>query len=61
MLKAFAILTNLVRHDDRGITAVEYALLLIGVAVVLIGGLAIFGPALGGVFSTFAARITGKG
>jgi flagellin-like protein len=61
MLKVFAVLTNSVRHDDRGISAVEYALLLIGIAVVLIGALSFFGQQLGGVFSTFATSIRGLG
>jgi Flp pilus assembly pilin Flp len=56
MLKVFALLTKPVRND-HGVTAVEYALLLIGVAVVLIGALKIFGPALGGVFSTFSNQL----
>jgi Flp pilus assembly pilin Flp len=54
MLKVFAFLTKPVHRDDRGVTAVEYALLLVFVAVGLIAALKIFGPALGGVFSTFA-------
>lgn len=60
MLKAFAYLQSFlaeqVRRDDRGVTAVEYAVLLVGVGVVLIGALKLFGPALGGVFSKFAGR-----
>jgi pilus assembly protein Flp/PilA len=59
MLKVLAFLLNFraepLRRDDRGITAVEYALLLAGVAVALIAGLKIFGPALGGEFSSFAS------
>jgi Flp pilus assembly pilin Flp len=58
MLKVLAQLSNTVRRDDRGVTAVEYALLLIGVGLVLITALAIFGPALGGVFSQFAGKLT---
>ena len=57
MLKVFVRMTTLVRRDDRGVTAVEYALLLIAVAVVLLGSLKIFGPALGGVFNTAAADL----
>jgi Flp pilus assembly pilin Flp len=57
MLKVFAFLQNLpVRRDDRGMTATEYALLLAGVGVALITGLAIFGPALGKYFGNFAAN-----
>ena len=57
MLKVFVRMTTLVRRDDRGVTAVEYALLLIAVAVVLLGSLKIFGPALGGVFNNAAAAL----
>ena len=58
MLKIFAFLTNPVRRDDRGISAVEYALLLIGVAAVLLVALKAFGTALGGVFSTASTNLT---
>jgi Flp pilus assembly pilin Flp len=57
MLKVLAYLTNLVRRDDRGVTAVEYALLLVFVAAVLVASLKIFGPALGGVFNSAAANL----
>jgi Flp pilus assembly pilin Flp len=54
MLRVFAFLQNLpVRRDDRGMTATEYALLLAGVGVTIIAGLAIFGPALGKTFAKF--------
>jgi Flp pilus assembly pilin Flp len=57
MLKVLAQLTNFVRRDDRGVTAVEYALLLVFVAAVLVVSLKIFGPALGGVFNTAATNL----
>lgn len=38
--------------DDSGATAIEYGLIVGILAVVLIGGVAIFGRANGGVFST---------
>jgi Flp pilus assembly pilin Flp len=58
MLKVFAFLQKLpVRRDDRGMTATEYALLLAGVGVTLIAGLAIFGPALGHAFSNFVTNL----
>jgi len=57
MLKVFAFLQNLpIRRDDRGMTAVEYGLLLAIVGAALILGLGIFGPALGKVFGNFAAN-----
>lgn len=57
MLKVLAHLTTAVRRDDRGVTAVEYALLLVFVGVLLVAALKIFGPALGGVFNTAAANL----
>lgn len=57
MLKVLARLTTPVRRDDRGVTAVEYALLLIFVAAVLATSLKLFGPALGGIFNTAATDI----
>jgi Flp pilus assembly pilin Flp len=57
MLKAYAFLQNLpIRRDDRGMTAVEYGLLLALVGAALIIGLGIFGPALGKVFGNFASN-----
>lgn len=57
MLRVLAHLTNPVRRDDRGLTAVEYALLLMLVAAVIVGALTIFGHALSGVFSTEAFNL----
>ncbi len=57
MLRVFAFLqkfTSPVRRDERGVTAVEYALLLIGIMAALVVAAGIFGKALGGVFSTFS-------
>jgi len=57
MLKVFAFLQNLVtepvRRDDRGITSVEYGLLLFIVAAGLITALGIFTPVLAGLFAKF--------
>ena len=57
MLKVFEFLQNVlaepVRRDDRGVTAVEYGLLLAIVAALLITALGIFGHALAGVFGNF--------
>lgn len=57
MLKVLAYLTTLVRRDDRGVTAVEYALLLLFVAAALIVSLKLWGAALGGVFDKAATDI----
>jgi Flp pilus assembly pilin Flp len=57
MLTVFAFLQNFlterVRRDDRGVTAVEYALLLAIIGAVLLICLVTFGKALSGVFSNF--------
>jgi len=58
MLRVFAFLQNFlaepVRRDDRGVTAVEYALLLTMIGAVLIGAVVVFGGVLSGVFRNFA-------
>ncbi len=54
MFKVLALMTNAVRRDDRGVTAVEYALLLVFVAAVLAASLVVFGKDLAGVFNTIA-------
>jgi Flp pilus assembly pilin Flp len=57
MLKVSAFLQNFVtgpvRRDDRGITSVEYGLLLFIVAAGLITALGIFTPVLAGLFANF--------
>lgn len=57
MLKVFAFLQNFgadLRHNDRGVTSVEYALLLTMIGVALIGAVVVFGGVLSGVFRNFA-------
>lgn len=57
MFKVFAFLQNFlaepVRRDDRGVTAVEYAVLLTMLVAVIAGGIVLFGNALKGVFTGF--------
>jgi len=56
MLKVFAFLKNLpVRRDDHGITAVEYALLLVGVGTAVAIVAIFFGKQLAAEFSSFTA------
>jgi Flp pilus assembly pilin Flp len=56
MLKAFAFLKNLpLRRNDLGITAVEYALLLVGIGVAVAIVAVFFGGQLAGEFSRFTA------
>jgi Flp pilus assembly pilin Flp len=57
MLRVFAFLQNFlaepVRRDDRGVTAVEYAILLTVVGIGLIATLTAFNTALRGLFAGF--------
>ena len=57
MLKNSVYLRNFLsqplRRDDRGVTSVEYALLLSMIAAVLIGAVVVFGGVLSGVFNNF--------
>jgi Flp pilus assembly pilin Flp len=58
MLKVFAFIQNLpVRRDDRGITSVEYALLLVGIGVAVAGLAIAFGTQLTNAFSSFAKNL----
>ena len=57
MLRAFALLQNLltgpVRRDDRGVTAVEYAILITVVGIALITALTLFATQLVKFFPGF--------
>lgn len=57
MLRVFAFLQNFlsepVRRDDRGVTAVEYAILITVVGIGLIATLTAFNTALRGLFTGF--------
>jgi len=61
MLRVFAFLQNFlaepVRRDDRGVTAVEYAILITVVGVALIGTLTIFATQLGNFFKAFITAL----
>jgi Flp pilus assembly pilin Flp len=57
MLKAFAFLQNLpLRRDDHGITAVEYALLLVGIGAAVAIVAVFFGGKLATAFSSFTSN-----
>ncbi len=53
--KLFAVLSSFQaraeRHDEDGVTAIEYALMAAGVAVIVVAGLAILGPKVNGLFT----------
>jgi pilus assembly protein Flp/PilA len=61
MLKVLASLQNFLaeplRRDDRGATAVEYGLILVFIAVVIIAGLTLLGANLLSLFQKVAAQI----
>jgi pilus assembly protein Flp/PilA len=61
MRGAFVLLQNLVARslcrDERGATAVEYALILIFIALVIIAGLTLTGTKLNAVFHKVATQI----
>jgi pilus assembly protein Flp/PilA len=48
------------RRDDRGVTAVEYGLILALIAGVIIAGLLVLGPAISGLFSNSANCLTAQ-
>ncbi len=58
MLSYFVFATSHVigrfRRDDRGVTAVEYGLILALIAGVIITGLLLLGPAISSLFSNSA-------
>jgi pilus assembly protein Flp/PilA len=52
---AASFVVALLRRDDRGVTAVEYGLILALIAGVIIAGLLLLGPALNNLFSNAAS------
>jgi pilus assembly protein Flp/PilA len=61
MLKVLVALQNHLaeplRRDDRGATAVEYGLILVFIAVVIIAGLTLLGTKLLALFNNVAGQI----
>jgi len=60
MLKVLVALQNLLAEPlrrDRGATAVEYGLILVFIAVVIIAGLTLLGTKLLGLFNNVAGQI----
>ena len=54
--KMFAVLSTLqfraeARKDEKGVTAIEYALMAGGIAVIIVAALAILGPKINGLFN----------
>jgi pilus assembly protein Flp/PilA len=61
MLKLFVSATNALtkqlRHDDRGVTSVEYGLMVALIAVVIIAAVTLLGTNLRTLFNNIAAAI----
>ena len=51
-------LQSRLRNDEKGATAVEYGLMVALIAVVLVGGVTLFGGALNTFFSGLFAELT---
>ena len=49
------------KNDERGVTAIEYALIAALIGVVIIAGATTLGTTISGKFSTIAASISGAG
>lgn len=57
--KMFAVITSFAvtaesRKKEEGVTAIEYALMAAGVAVIIVAALAILGPKIEGLFTDIA-------
>lgn len=52
-----AMLTARPERDERGATATEYALLVTGIAVLLLGGVGIFGGQLNDFFTNLGGTV----
>ena len=57
-VSAAGLLTARLHREDRGVTAVEYGLILALIAGVIIAGLLILGPALAGLFSSAGSCVS---
>ncbi len=53
------LLDRSLRRDDRGVTAVEYGLLVFFIALVIIVGVTAFGKNLNTLFTNFSTSIGG--
>jgi len=56
-----AALGQQLRRDDRGVTAVEYGLILALIAGLIVVGLVILGPALGNLFNSAGTCVQNPG
>lgn len=59
LMSVGALLSERMRRDDRGVTAIEYALIALVIAMVIIGAVGAVGTALNGIFTTVAGSFGG--
>ena len=59
MLLLLTYLQDRLRTDDRGATAVEYGLLIAGIAALIIGAVFAFGPAIAALFNGIVNQLGG--
>ena len=58
-MKAFKTWLQSVRHDDEGVTAIEYALIAVLIAVALIAGASALGTNINSKFQDIATQVNG--
>jgi pilus assembly protein Flp/PilA len=54
-------LGRLLRRDDRGVTAVEYGLIVFFIALVIIAAVTLLGTTLSNIFTEIQTKLTGGG
>lgn len=54
MIAKFAASIDILRRDTSGATAVEYGLIVPGIALVIIGAIALMGGSLSNIFNSVA-------
>ena len=59
MLLFFSYLQSRLQTEDRGATAVEYGLLLAGIAALIITAVFLLGPAVAAMFTEMTGRLGG--
>ena len=59
MLLFLSYLQDRLRTDDRGATAVEYGLLIAGIAALIIASVFAFGPAIAALFDGVVEQLNG--
>jgi pilus assembly protein Flp/PilA len=52
-----SLLDRPLRHDDRGVTAVEYGLIVFFIALIIIAGVTLLGNTLNGIFNNISGAL----